>query len=272
MIEGFPEMALWQKWLIAYGALTLRYIIFAGSLYLLFYVWKKRSWLHKKIQQKFPEPKRVWFEIKYSFATFAVFASFVCINFYFASKGWNQIYRDFNDHSIAYFLFSIVVFIIVHDTYFYWTHRFMHLPGVFERIHKVHHMSNNPTPFAAFSFHPLEAVIEFSIIFLITFIMPVHRYAIFVFAIYMIANNVLGHLGFEVYPKGFTKNKLTSWLNTSTNHNMHHKFVNCNYGLYFSIWDRLMKTNHAKYHETFDAVAGKKAATKIESEETLATA
>ena len=57
--------------------------------------------------------------------------------------------------------------------------------------------------------------------------------------------NVLGHLGFELYPKGFTTHWLGKWNNTSTHHNMHHKYYNCNYGLYFNIWDRIMGTNHS---------------------------
>jgi Delta7-sterol 5-desaturase len=252
-----PDIAVWERWLMVYGFLFLRYALFAGSMYLLFYVFKRNDWFYKKIQNKFPEPKRVWFEIKYSLSTFAIFACFVVLNFYFKSKGYNKIYDDISDYGWAYFLFSIALFIVVHDTYFYWSHRLMHLPGVFERVHKVHHMSNNPTPWAAFSFHPIEAAIEFGIIFVMSFLFPIHRYAILAFALFMVLNNVLGHLGYELYPKGFTKNKFTFWLNTSTHHNMHHKAVNCNYGLYFNIWDRIMGTNHAKYHQAFDEAASR---------------
>jgi sterol desaturase/sphingolipid hydroxylase (fatty acid hydroxylase superfamily) len=66
--------------------------------------------------------------------------------------------------------------------------------------------------------------------------------------------NVLGHLGYELFPRGFTKGRLTWWHNTSTHHNMHHSKSNCNYGLYFNWWDRLMGTNHREYHATFEAV------------------
>jgi sterol desaturase/sphingolipid hydroxylase (fatty acid hydroxylase superfamily) len=30
--------------------------------------------------------------------------------------------------------------------------------------------------------------------------------------------------------------------------------VHCNYGLYFNIWDRLMRTNHARYEEEYERV------------------
>lgn len=67
-------------------------------------------------------------------------------------------------------------------------------------------------------------------------------------------SNVMGHLGFELFPKYFTRHWFGQWLNSSTHHNMHHRYVNCNYGLYLNLWDRLMKTNHDKYHDTFDEV------------------
>ncbi len=258
MTLGIQDISFIERWFMIYGILLLRYTVFAGTLYLIFYVWKKRTWIHKKIQHKFPEPQRVWFEIKYSLSTFAIFAAMACGLFWLSKNGYNQVYFNIEERGWGYFFVSLTGLIFLHDTYFYWTHRFMHLPGIFEVMHKVHHRSHNPTPFASFSFHPFEAVVEFGIILLASFLFPIHRYVILAFAIFMIANNVMGHLGFELYPKGFTKNKLTFWLNTSTNHNMHHKFVNCNYGLYFNIWDRIMGTNHKKYHETFDAVSGRK--------------
>ncbi len=74
----------------------------------------------------------------------------------------------------------------------------------------------------------------------------------------MTAMNVLGHLGFELYPSGSTKHWLGRWNNTSTHHNMHHKYTRCNYGLYFNWWDTLMGTNHARYEEQFEQVAGRR--------------
>ena len=53
---------------------------------------------------------------------------------------------------------------LMHRRAFYWMHRFMHLPGIFKAVHKVHHLSHNPSPWAAFSFHPLEAIIEAGIL------------------------------------------------------------------------------------------------------------
>ncbi|CAN5293390.1 sterol desaturase family protein [soil metagenome] len=251
------EGSLMLYWLVAYIALSMRYVIFAGLAYGVFYSWKRRAWLYKKIQQKYPEKKRVLYELRYSFSSLAIFATLAIGIRLATDAGLTKVYKDFGEYGWGYFIFSVVAFILIHDTYFYWTHRLMHHPKLFKHVHKVHHMSHNPTPWAAFSFHPIEALIEFGIIPVVVFLFPLHPIAIFIFAIYMVTLNVLGHLGFEVFPRGFTQHKLFGLHNTSTHHNMHHKYVNCNYGLYFNIWDRLMRTNHAKYNSTFEEVVGR---------------
>ncbi|MCG3165721.1 MAG: hypothetical protein POELPBGB_01496 [Bacteroidia bacterium] len=238
---------------------TVRYLLFAGVAYLFFYLLFKNKWLHKRIQQKFPENSNIFFEIKYSMLNMVIFGITGMFTIWASWHGWTKIYAEISDYGMVYFLFSIIAMIFVHDTYFYWTHRFMHLKKVFPLVHKVHHHSLNPTPWAAFSFHPIEGFIEAGILPLITFLFPVHPLAILIFLLFMTALNVLGHLGFEMYPKGFTKHPLLGLNNTSTHHNMHHSLTNCNYGLYFNFWDKWMGTNHKKYHETFEKLAAQKA-------------
>ena len=55
---------------------------------------------------------------------------------------------------------SIGIAIVVHDTWFYWTHRLMHHRRLFKLFHRVHHESTNPTPWAAYCFAPLEAMAQ----------------------------------------------------------------------------------------------------------------
>jgi lathosterol oxidase len=144
--------------------------------------------------------------------------------------------------------------VIVHDAYFYWTHRLLHWKPLFKVVHITHHLSRNPTPFSAYAFHPLEALINVGIVPLVAFTIPAHVSAIVIFTIYQLLINVLGHLGFELLPKWFAHNKVTKWHNTFTHHNLHHQFVKYNYGLYLNFWDRIMNTNHPHYEHHFDKV------------------
>lgn len=244
-----------RVWIKIFSINMIRYVLFSGVAWLIFYVIYKRYFEHKKIQSKEVERKKVRQEIKHSVISLGIFAMMGVVIFIGKKYGIFHIYRDFSDHSFGYFVLSILGAILFHDTYFYWTHRFMHLKWVFPHVHRVHHLSNNPTPWAAFSFHPLEAVIEAAILPLIVFLWPMHPLAIIIFLIYMTGMNVMGHLGYEMYPKWFLKSKLGRLNNTSVHHNMHHRLVNCNYGLYFNVWDLLLGTNHKNYESEFERIA-----------------
>jgi sterol desaturase/sphingolipid hydroxylase (fatty acid hydroxylase superfamily) len=71
------------------------------------------------------------------------------------------------EYGWGYFFISVAVMLVLHDAYFYWTHRAMHRPRLFKVFHRVHHLSTNPSQWAAFAFHPLEAVVEAGILVII---------------------------------------------------------------------------------------------------------
>lgn len=240
---------------LAFAASSLRYIFFAGLAYLLFYVWKRKEMFRYKIQKEFPRVKMIRTEILYSLLTAQIFAVVIYLFVFGPVSSYTQIYTHIQERSLWYFFFSIVAAILLHDTYFYWTHRLMHWKKLFPYVHHIHHMSHNPTPWAAFSFHPLEALIEIGIVPLIAFLIPIHPLAFGIFGLYMIVLNVMGHLGYEIFPEKFIRHPFFKWMNTSTHHNMHHHYSKCNYGLYFNLWDRLLKTNHNRYEEEFTRVA-----------------
>jgi sterol desaturase/sphingolipid hydroxylase (fatty acid hydroxylase superfamily) len=261
MSQLLPDnISLFIRWLFSFAMLGARYLIFAGSAYLLYYVIRRRQWLFMKIQQKYPERKQIWTEIGYSVLTFFVFASVVVLIRLAVTHDLlsTRIYRNFSEHSLPYYIATTVFIIFFHDTYFYWMHRLMHHPLFYERIHRVHHLSKDPTPWAAFSFHPSEALLEIGFVPLLIFTIPLHFTSLLILSMWQIMFNVMGHLGFEIFPRGMVKHPFFKWLNTSTNHNMHHKYVRCNYGLYFNIWDRIMDTNHARYEEVYEEVTARR--------------
>jgi len=158
-----------------------------------------------------------------------------------------------------YFFISIVLCVIIHDAYFYWTHRLMHNPKLFKVFHLVHHKSTNPSPWAAFAFQPLEAVIEAGIAPVIVFLIPINTYAFLLFFLFSTVYNVYGHLGYEIYPKWLVNSKVGKWLNTSVAHNMHHKYFDGNYGFYTRFWDVAFGTMHPEYENELKEVVGKNA-------------
>ncbi len=251
-------LLLGKVYLINFFLLTARYFLFSGIAFYLFWVLKKDKFSQYRIQKKFPEKEKIYSEIKYSLSTFLIFSMVGVGIFYAKKKGYTFIYNDINEYGYFYFFISILVSILVHDAYFYWMHRAMHTKLFFKTVHQVHHISTNPSPFAAFSFHPLEAIFEAGILPLLVFLIPLHPLAILFFILFMTLLNVLGHLGYELYPTSFVSNSFSNWNNTSFHHNMHHQKFNCNYGLYFNWWDKIFKTNHELYQSEFERLTSER--------------
>ncbi|MFN8344027.1 MAG: sterol desaturase family protein [Spirosomataceae bacterium] len=264
-MEPFQNLDVFDRFSLTFLLQLLRYVLLAGGAYLLFYHLKKSVWFYRKIQPKFPKHKDIYREIGYSVLTMLIFAAMGIGIFFLRKLGWTQIYTQVGERGWGYLLFSVVLAVFGHDTYFYWTHRLMHHPKLFPYFHKVHHLSHNPTPWAAFAFHPLEAVVEAGVLVFMVFLFPLHPLAILVFLLFMTVMNVLGHTGYEVYPPWFLKTWWGRWQNTSTHHNMHHQWGKGNYGLYFNIWDKLMKTNFRHYEATFEANASRVKTAKKEA-------
>ncbi len=236
-----------------------RYLIFAGAAWLLGYVLFRRRWLHCKVIPHFPRSSDVWREIRHSASTLVMFGVVGAATAWLARHGWTQFYWRIGKHGWGWFVLSIVGAIVLHDTYFYWTHRLMHHRLLFRAFHRTHHLSLNPTPWAAYAFSPLEAVVEAGILPLAVMTMPMHPLAFFIFMFWQISFNVLGHTGYEFHPRWLMETWLGRVLNTPTNHVMHHESMRGNYGLYFNVWDRLMGTNHAAYEARFREVTSRPA-------------
>jgi len=66
--------------------------------------------------------------------------------------------------------------------------------------HLIHHLSHNPSPWAAHSFHPLEAIVEAGVLLSAAFIFPLHPYVALLFFVWMTFFNVLGHTGYDILP------------------------------------------------------------------------
>lgn len=235
-------------------AVFLRYTLIAGTAYLVFWKWLRERLHYRRIQQRFPKTRIMQQEFLWSLSTFVIFSMIGATAFLLNKHGYTLQYRDVSLYGWGYYVLSIVLMIVVHDTYFYWTHRAMHHKSVYKYFHRVHHYSNNPSPWAAFSFHPLEAIVEASIIYVFLFTIPHHVSALLIFLIFMTVMNVLGHLGYELYPKGFAQHRIGRWLTTSTHHNLHHSRNKGNFSLYFTWWDRWMGTLQEGYEEAYEEV------------------
>lgn len=241
---------MFEFWLSRTFTIVARYFILAGSFFFIFYILFKNKMWFRKIQKRMPTLSDYGRDVLYSLISVVIFAS-IAVFIFVVYKEHTNMYDDISEYGWGYYAFTFVWMFFLHDTYFYWIHRLMHHPRLFKTIHLIHHKSTNPSPWTAYAFHPVEAVLEEGIVVLIAFTLPVHTTAVGLFFLFQIVYNVYAHLGYELYPKKFHKHWLGKWINTSVAHNLHHKGFDGNYGIYTLIWDRWMGTLREDYDKTY---------------------
>jgi lathosterol oxidase len=243
-----------ETFLRLFSVSALRYFVIAGLPFIIFYK-VLTTWFSKsKIQNREADIKDFKREIWHSMKTTIIFVFVGYIALFSPFKNYSQIYTDINAYPTWWVGVSLVISLIIHDTYFYWMHRLLHHKRLFKLAHLVHHQSTNPSPWASYSFHFIEAWTEGAVLFVIALLIPLHPLTIILFTVVGFIINVYGHLGYEVAPKWFRYTVLFQIINTSVHHNLHHSKFKGNYGLYFRVWDRLMGTEHPDYVKDYDRV------------------
>ena len=159
------------------------------------------------------------------------------------TRGWTRIYTGWSEWPLWYAPLSVLLYLLAHDTWFYWTHRWMHRPRVFRAMHAVHHASRPPTAWAAMSFHPWEALTGAAVIPALVFLIPIHPAMLGVVLTIMTIMGVTNHMGWEMFPRRVVNSAVGRWVITASHHHRHHEEYRCNYGLYFRFWDRLCGTD-----------------------------
>mgnify|MGYP006189910043 CR=1 FL=1 len=167
----------------------------------------------------------------------------------------DQDYLGFHqDLPTWYYALSFPLVVLIHDAYFYWTHYLMHKSRFFHQFHKEHHKSHDATPLDVFAFHPVEAFIHFIFFAIYPMIIPTTLPVMQFMFVWMLVCNSAGHLPYEFYPKFLYDFPIIRQFNAATHHQMHHKYYNSNFSIYYNWWDRWMGTNHKDYFVTYRKV------------------
>ena len=237
-----------------FGGDLLRYLLGAGGVYIAINLAMSRRLGDQKIGERKIPAGQMSREIRASLRTVAVFAATGTMIALGARIGLMTVYPSIADYGVAYFWLSAAILIVLHDAWFYWTHRALHYPPLFRRFHRLHHRSNRPTPFTSYSFDIGEAVVNAIYLPLILLVLPAHPLALLIFVTHMMLRNALAHCGYEVFPAGRDGRPFFGWMTTVTHHDMHHAHAGTNLGFYFTWWDRWMGTEHPAYLEDFKKV------------------
>ena len=132
---------------------------------------------------------------------------------------------------------QIPSYLIIMDFFYYFLHRFMHLPLVYQWVHSQHHQFKPPSSWSASSLGIIETVLTMSIAsFGPTYFYSFHPYVVHYVGLFLLVNSIFVHTNSGIdYP----------FLISPLEHYKHHLYglQNRNFGLFTNIWDILFGTN-----------------------------
>ena len=233
------------SFLLIFLIVFLRYILLSGTYHWLFFVVYRKRFRDRILSTQNHNVDQIKRELLLSVWSAVIFSIIGLLLLILWQMGYTKIYSDVFEYPLWYIPCSIMIFLLLHDSYYYWLHVWMHSSKWIRRFHMDHHKSVNTTVFTSFSFHPLESLLQSLIMPLLFIILPMSVMAVIIVLSIMTLSAIINHAGVEVYPTkkrfiGFGK-----YIIGATHHDYHHRNSKKNFGLYFTFWDRIMKTERS---------------------------
>jgi lathosterol oxidase len=145
--------------------------------------------------------------------------------------GWARLDGDARWRQVA---LEILVLAVWNDVHFWLNHRLLHTRWL-RRFHGPHHRSFVTTPWATYSFHPIEALMLGNVILLPMVVHDFSFWALAAVPVFSLFFNCIGHSNYDF----FTGVSYSHWFAASRRHHLHHAMHNGNYGFQFTFMDRL---------------------------------
>jgi methylsterol monooxygenase len=140
-------------------------------------------------------------------------------------------------------IWQVIFCQIAEDFTFYWSHRLLHTPWLYKKIHKQHHEFTAPFGWAAEYAHPIEFI--FGNLLPATaglILLQSHLFVSWTWLTLRLWYTTDVHCGYA-FPWG-----LESWVGSvyagPRHHDYHHKNFKGNYGSTLRIWDQVFKTEN----------------------------
>ena len=230
--------------LAIFGILMIRYVLLSGAYYLIFLVVLRERYENRILTRKLPTNVQIIREIRLSVYSSLIFAGVTIGLLWLWQNGYTRVYEHISEYPLWYFPISVLLFLLLHDTYYYWLHKWMHEVKWIQPYHLAHHKSVDTTVLTSFSFHPIESFFQAIIIPIILVLVPLHPIAILLVLLIMTVSAIINHAGVEVYPGSEVWGRFRKYVIGATHHDIHHRNSKKNFGLYFTFWDRWMNTEY----------------------------
>jgi len=232
-----------------------RYVIFAVAVWVILWIILRQPLRARRIRDDVPPARQLRLEFLYSLRSVAVFSTVGIVIDLLEKLGFYPMARMAEHWGPVYFAFALVAMIVGQDAWIYVTHRWMHRPRWFRTFHRRHHLSNNPSPFTAYSFDLGEALLMVGFVMVWPLVVPTPWGVTGFFMIHQIFRNTLLHSGYELWPARRDGRPWLDFLTTTTHHDLHHAQAGYNYAPWFTWLDRWFGTEHPDYHARYAQTA-----------------
>ena len=141
--------------------LTVYFVTFWAHVLLLHLAERRGWWARYKIQAGREDPALVREGVKHAVLSHGVsvpLAAWFGYD-YFAARGMSFAFALPSVGALGSALWTLIMWHMLFDTWFYWTHRLLHHKAIYKYVHKQHHRFKTPVGVAAVFAHPLEDVI-----------------------------------------------------------------------------------------------------------------
>lgn len=218
----FPD-SVWQMLAAATLFFTTLYWVGALITLALIAVCKRIGW--GRVLDTRPLPAtQIRQEIQRSTVSILLFGVGSFVPWFLVQQG----YANLSDNPpIWKIILEIIILFFWNEIHFYACHRLLHTRPL-RRFHTDHHRSVIPTPFATYSFHPVEALLLGSVPLLPMMVWDFSLFALLSLPVFSIVLNNLGHSNYE----------FSHQLTASRRHHLHHAYYHGNYGFLLSFCDK----------------------------------
>lgn len=186
-------------------------------------------------------------DIRLSVLSAAVFAVAAAALLWLQAHGITRLYTDVDFSTWWYLALSYITVLILQDGVFYVTHRLFHHPALYSTFHRGHHRSCRPTPWTSFAFDPPEAMLQALVLIGVVMLIPLHIVTLLAVLSTMTVWAIVNHLELDCLPSWFPHHLLGRWVIGPAHHALHHRRPSMHFGLYFTFWDRVCRTQDGTY-------------------------
>ena len=218
------------SWLVLVFAGVSIYFLLSGLSYLVVYVFGRRRFHPSYVADHASDRRAMRLAVLGTLGNLTLMTPLQAL----AAHGHSRVYWTVSEHGVVWMVISVLLYVAFVDTWIYWVHRTLHVDFLYRRLHRYHHQWQVPNSWTSMAFHPVDSFLFALPVHLFGFAVPLHGLLYLGMQILMSLWSVSSHDRVAIAK--------WRWFNYADNHTLHHWFYRCNYGQFFTFWDRLMGT------------------------------